>query len=603
MLEANDALRAMFQVPRRYITIRGNTRSEEVLQLIRKRLDDPGFADKFEPGTTPLEQECLVLEDETALQQLLESGVSHDSVVAIFDNDRGCGNFKFTTCLRANSGMPKWCASCHWGIAVLPGTTTKDHQMRNCAESATAYFNRNFAKNLRDGQYPWGKVRSGESAPFRVDVPAKMQQIYAQLNEGPDLAAAIADKQCALELPSDSKISWYRISHDPLRCSLASLTQAADAMAQFEPACNRLVQTSTEVQEMLMAGVDVDESLRSVYLFPSAKQFSARRPDFHFTGDGVFASENDEMPGGMAELCFLDSVYQLNQERWEACFRFLTEQGKLVFLVSHEWSACYIPEIRWLANHLKARGYDVGFLTTDELEKIRVEDDGVYCENERIGTIWRQFPIFEAHGKLVDLVLAAEKGLVRLIPEFAHYGNKVWFSIFRSHNNFFRQNLPSEIFALLSDLLPDSHLVRSETDFPFSVNGLQISSLHDLQTLPAEARDRLVMKRSGADTMTARSYGVIMGHGLSQQTWGEWVTDRLRELQPFIVQSRLETGVIDLPVMDTRHKRGELFRCRVLLRPWVIGGNLVSVHACAVPSNTLRIHGRVDMCVPPVLLV
>lgn len=604
MLRQTNSLTTLFQVPRFFITVRGNVRSEAVLNQIQKRLADKFFRESFGPGEAMIEQECLILDDETAVQQLFESGVARDSVVVVFDHKYCHKRYhSFTTCLRANNGLPDWAKGCHWGLAIH-GKCVGNHFERNAGEQATAHFNRNFGKNLCNRQFPWGRIRNGENPPVNVGIPARVREVLDRLNGGPNLASSIAEQSCALELPTGSRISWYRVSHDPLECDLSQMLTAVNAMTAFEPVCNLLAGSNSDVQSMLMAGVEVDPAVRDVYLFPKADRFSVRRPDFHFTGTtNVFASENDEMPGGMAELAFLDSVYELNQERWKDCFDWLTKDGRLLFLVSHVWSKCYITEIRWLTQHLQTLGYDVGMMTTETMDALTVKSDGVYDETGRVGTIWRQFPIFEARGKLVDIVLASHKNKVRMVPEFAHYGNKVWFSIFRSHKHFFRQHLDETTFQLLDQLLPESHLVRSRQDFPFTVEGTTVESVEALCALPSGVRDGLVMKLSGANTLTARSYGVIMGHGLAQNTWHEWVEERLRLEQPFIVQRRLETGTIDLPVANMSQNIGELFRCRVLLRPWHMGGQLVSVHACAVPSSTLRVHGRVDMCVPPILLV
>lgn len=587
MLKATKSLTELFCIPRFFITVKGNPRSESVMARLNPN-------------------DCIVFPDDAAVKNFFESGVSPDSVVAISDQKgKPHQNYTFTTCLRAQNLLPSWAKSCHWGIAVFPGCVT-DHFVRNCAEQANAHFKRNFERNLLQGDYPWGRTRNGENSPANVVIPRHVRETLKRLNDddAPNLANAIAEETCALELPTGSKISWIRVAHDPLHCDMAQMQAAVDAMEKFEKVCSALAGMSADVQDRLAAGVDIDDALLNVYIYPKTDHFSVRRPDFHFTGEqDVFASENDEMPGGMAELAFLDSVYGLNQERWKQCFDWLCRDGRLLFIVSHEWSKCYVTEIRWLTGYLEKLGYDVGLMTTENMEELTIRPDGVYDGHGKIGTIWRQFPIFEAKGKLVDLVLAAHNGNVRMVPEFAHYGNKVWFSIFRSHNAFFKKFLDSATFQLLNRLLPDSHLVRSDTDFPFTVEGITIDSLSALCSLPPRVRDGLVMKLSGANTLTARSYGVIMGHGLSQETWGDWVLERMQRQQPFIVQRRLETGTIDLPVVNTGKNIGELFHCRVLLRPWSVGGKLVSVHACAVPSNTLRVHGRVDMCVPPILLV
>ncbi|MFH0890867.1 MAG: hypothetical protein V1856_02450, partial [Candidatus Liptonbacteria bacterium] len=224
----------------------------------------------------------------------------------------------------------------------------------------------------------------------------------------------------------------------------------------------------------------------------------------------------------------------------------------------------------------------------------------------------------------VEIVKWARRGRVRLVPEFAHYGNKTWYALFWRYREFFREAIASgeyghdhegddplpflraalngDPMGTLEEILPDSHLVLSRDSFPCTVQGLEIRGLGDLRDLPPNSRDRLVLKICGANDLAARSYGVLMGHGLTDETWRTWIDERISRRQPFLVQSRVDTAVASLPVMNRKWDRPELFHCRVLLRPWVVGERLVSVSACAVPANTLRVHGRVDMAVVPVVV-
>lgn len=280
-----------------------------------------------------------------------------------------------------------------------------------------------------------------------------------------------------------------------------------------------------------------------------------------------------------------------------------------MFLVSHEWSKCYIAEFKWLTDYLRERGYDVCILTTEpeNLRSLSVTSSGVYYQGAKIGTIWRQFPIFETEGKLARVVEFARDGVVRLIPEFAHFGNKAWFSIFRSHASFYKREMNPEMLKVLDEILPDSHLVipqngERNTTFPIVVGGIYIESLKALAMLGEEDRNNLVLKVVGANSLAARSYGVLMGKGLTSEKWRNWIDERLSYKQPFIIQRRLESGVARVPVMNTKLGRGEAFSCRILLRPWQVGEEVVSVSACAVPANTVRVHGRVDMAVIPVVL-
>ncbi|MBI4280979.1 hypothetical protein HY628_02165, partial [Candidatus Uhrbacteria bacterium] len=154
--------------------------------------------------------------------------------------------------------------------------------------------------------------------------------------------------------------------------------------------------------------------------------------------------------------------------------------------------------------------------------------------------------------------------------------------------------------TLLEEVLPRSTLVEGPDSFPCAVAGQTIHSLDHLRRLSEERRNELVLKICGANPQSARSYGVLMGHGLSSETWQAWIDERVRQRQPFIVQERVETAVARLAVKNISRRCAELFDCRLLLRPWVVGEELVSVHGCAVPRHTLRVHGRVDMAVLPV---
>lgn len=594
MLRLTDELTTLFDRPRVFFTRRGNPKSAQVLAELQKQL-----------RALKHDQECTVFDEDADVQRLFRSGVSPSSAVALMD-DSICKRCTPTTRSRADNNMPTWTYGAQWGVRV--GAKFKDGNPKHAehvAQQMTAWFERHFDDQLNRHQFPWGAPRRGDRPPRNVQLPDSVFHTLDRLNQGPDLAQAIAHLECAVELPQGSRISWRRVPPDPLVCDAAEAVAILESFGAFEALAGTLLTEHPEVRELLLAGVDIHPDLVDIYCSPRAKTFSVRRPDLHWTGQqrGVFASENDEMPGGFAELVFLDHAYGLNAERWKRCFSWLTAEGPLLILVSHEWSKCYITELSWLTAFLEQAGYPVLLRQTDRMEDVTVTSDGVFVEGRRIGTIWRQFPIFEARDQLVPFIRAAHEGRVRMVPEFAHFGNKTWFSLFRSYGHWFRDHMDAETFSRLDALLPHSHLVRSASDFPCTIANMTIQSLKHLSDLHERDRDSLVLKLSGANALTSRSYGVLMGHGLSQETWRTWIAERMQARQPFIVQQRVETDVARIPVLDTRFRSGEVFNCRVLLRPWMVGGELVSVHTCAVPANTLRVHGRVDMAVAPVRLV
>ncbi|MBI4433388.1 hypothetical protein HY632_01305 [Candidatus Uhrbacteria bacterium] len=603
-----QATSGIFDLPRVICTVRGNPASERVLAAIQspeQTIQDSELAKKRAPDG---EQEYLVFDDADAYGRFLDGGVSPASVVVLFD-ERGSGSCTMRTHSRAKDqgAIPAWTRGAQWALGVHCGPDDAYGRIRSVAYLVLATFYRRFMAELTQEHFPWGKPRKGESGPAIVTLPATITQTIERLNSGPDLRAAIAHHAFALELPEGSRISWIRVVPEPVSCETRALEEVIAALQDFEVACGAVLRQRPDIAADVLAGVTMhgDPRVHALYLDPPTERFSVDRPDLHWTGTGVFASEVDEMPGGFPDLVHLDRAYGVNQDRWARCFAWLAQKGPILFVVSDQWSKCYITETAWLVEQLNALGHRALLRTTSTLDDVAVTADGVMCGDEVVGTIWRQFPIFETTGRLVDLVVAARQGLVRMVPEFGHWGNKAWFAIFRKHRPLFQRMLMPATFRILDEVLPDSHLIRVDDPdaFPCRVDGMIIRSRAELWKLPVEQRDQLVLKVCGANDLAARSYGVLMGQGLALRTWQAWIDERIERRQPFLVQRRLATGVARLPVQNTKRGCAEAFDCRILLRPWTVGGELVSAHGCAVPSNTLRVHGRVDMAVLPVRFV
>jgi hypothetical protein len=553
---------------------------------------------------------CKVFGSKGEIAEFFQTlNITPASAVAVFDRHLGKKHFHPTCRNRRHEVQsPDWAMGAQWLVIV-----GENCDPRRCSRQVYADFVSNFALRLGKNEFPWGRgklVNRGtgtfEEPPRPVTMPAEIHTTIAALNDGPDLAAAIADKAFAAELPTGSKISWYRVVPSPLPFNGQMLEEVLGALREFERVSSALVREDTTVQKLLLAGVDLpaDSAIANAYLFPRVDCFSVGRPDLHYTGTGLpYASEIDEMPGGMPELVHIDNVYGINQDRWKRAFDWLCGKGRLVFLVSHAWSMCYIPETEWLVGHLNRLGYPVDLLTTDRLNEIELRTDGLYFKRERIGTIWRQFPIFETRGKLVDIVMAAREGRVRLVPEFAHFGNKAWFSVFRSRKEYYAQALNGH-FQILDQVLPHSFIVDGDgnASFPMKIGEFSIGSMEDLKNASQPMRDGMVLKICGANNLAARSYGVLMGVGIDQNEWIAWIDTRRAERQPFVVQRRLESGIARIPVMNVKTNLPELFTCRIMARPWSFNGEPVSIHGCAVPSYLYRVHGMVDMAVVPFAL-
>lgn len=525
--------------------------------------------------------------------------------VALFDGNVGNGEFRPT---RISEAAPHWASTTGtlWGVMVGSRCGANEVRVKRCAHQTRGMYVKRFKREISRERYPWGQPKKGSTGPKEAVLidPNEIATTLNALNSGPNLAEAIADRSFAAELPPDSKISWIRVLPEPIGYSRSTMSSVVNAMRQFEIASHELLENNAEVRRVILSGVTLkDPRLTDLYINPGVSCFSIARPDLHWTENGLSASENDEMPGGMPELVLLDKAYGVNQDKWRTFFDWLTSTGPLLFIVSHEWSKCYVPEMTWLVDYLRSIGYDARILTTDRLGELSVSKQGVIHNGDRIGTIWRQFPVFETVGVLADIVELARAGSVRLYPEWGHFGNKAWFYLFWKYINWFKLHMSAADIALLRQVLPESHLIEGERSFPFQIGSTEIRNLGDLKTVPESCRDELVMKICGANSLAARSYGVLMGQGIKTAAWSEWIETRLAAHEPFIVQARFQTGVASIPVWNTGKKRGEMFQCRLLMRPWVLNGVVVSVSGTAVPRKYHKVHGMVDMAVTPVLQV
>lgn len=609
-------VKSIFDTPRIIFTMKGNPRSEAVIAelkeaAVRERLTARGTPEELMKDVSFVKEAIAHTEDkdyrqiyrvfgspEHVLDFFRESGISPNATVVLFDT-LGTGNFTMHTASRPDDQkrIPSWAWGAHWAVAVHT-----DRRFAVCARQVRADFLRKFESQLSQEHFPWGNPRKGERPPAQVVLPPHTDEVVRRLNIGPNLASAIEGTKFALELPAGSRISWYRVAPRPILCDEARLSRVVTALREFERASAELLRRRPETAEAVLAGVELadDARLPGLYLNPPTDCFSIDRPDLHYTGSGLFASEVDEMPGGFPDLAHMDAVYELNQDRWKKCFHWLTERGLLLFIVSHEWSKGYIEVTKWFVEYLAAKGYPVHLVTTDALADLEVNADGAHFRGMPVGTIWRQFPIFETRGTLVELVAAAQTGGVRMVPEFGHFGNKVWFSLFRKNRGFFRETVPGDLFAILEEVLPDSVLIRGPQDFPATIAGAHIATFADFYALTETAREKIVVKVCGANADAARSYGVRFGDELSNDEWREWINQRVRNRQPFIAQTRLHTSIERMAVKNMKRNCGELFDCRILIRPWSLNGELVGADGCAVPRIFERMHGMVDMARFPV---
>lgn len=425
------------------------------------------------------------------------------------------------------------------------------------------------------------------------------RQLLHTLNNGPDLRG-VTNAKYGGNLPPDWRLSFGRVAPTPLQADTAWLTRlTVSAFSDFESACARLLRSEygRTARDQILADVATNEPMRKLYASEPAP-FNVRRLDIVVNEHGPAVCENDEMPGGLVHAYWLDRAYGINQRRWDRALNWLTANDALVFAVSAEWSAPYLQEIAWFTAHLRQRGFDAHMVTSNQADQLRVNRRGVFLQRKKVGTVWRLFPVFEAHGAFAPIVTAAQEGKVRLAPQVASWGNKAWMGIFWERRGHFRQAMSPQAYTMLSQLVPFTRLVRENGGFPSAIrDGDKLVRLDDmaaLRGLPNRLRKQVVVKMAGAHDKAARSYGVLMGTSASGTRWGEALNRMFAASSQLVVQQYRPPQRVNMPVWSVLNGRPELenpFTGKMLIRPWAIGGRLVSATALFTVPDTTKLHG------------
>lgn len=375
------------------------------------------------------------------------------------------------------------------------------------------------------------------------------------------------------------------MTNDATAQAVLSAPSAAAAFDEFERAARVLFQQNPEVRFSLLAGVDIPPAVEGAYAHGGAP-FSARRLDILRTVNGPMVAESNDEFGGLAAAYLIDRLHGINQGYWDRAWRWLTakKKEKLVFLTSHSGGPVY-RGVKCLVSDLREQGYDVDFLPTSDLSRLTIQQEQVLLDGQKVGTIFRLFSILEVtEGKLISLVKAAQYGVVRMVPEFASWGDRTWFSLWGDYAEFFQHEMSEGAFAQLSKMMPQTVLVRgNQLSRPLVLaDGSSVSSVMELKNFTAGQRCQVILKGAG---VSALSRQVIVGSNIkSGRRWRE-LLDNWR--QPFIIQACASSEELALPAAYfVSGAPEEQAACRVLLRTWSFGGVCVGA-TVASPRSSL----------------
>jgi hypothetical protein len=153
-------------------------------------------------------------------------------------------------------------------------------------------------------------------------------------------------------------------------------------------------------------------------------------------------------------------------------------------------------------------------------------------------------------------------------------------------------------FNQLSRLIPYTRLVTQDGGFPSAIRDqdelVRIDSFDALKGIPTRQRKQVVVKMAGAHNRAARSHGVVIGTSATGTRWAEALGQMAKVGAPLAVQEYRSPKRVDVPVWSVLGGRPELenpFTGKLLIRPWMIGGQLVSATGFLTVPNTAKLHG------------
>ena len=442
----------------------------------------------------------------------------------------------------------------------------------------------------------------------------------------------------------------WRLSPEPWRLSPsqhAELKAIGHACLAFHHALERLYERSASGKKLLRnRDIIAPWVARSLdYGKPSGLVAHARhrrlkgavpvvlRPDLLLTESGFALTELDSVPGGVGLTAFLNAVYgkdnpdtlggdasmpELFHRAVAACAEAdeIREGPPVVAIVVSDEAATYRPEFEWLAETLRERGHPVYCVHPADLMPM---DDAVCIPVDgaplRIHVIYRFFELFDlANVKGSDAIFdAVEAGRVALTPPMkAHQEEKLNLALLHhpALDAYWKENLPSDDFALLRRIVPESWMMEPAGELPPTavlhapwVGGRPIREWTELADASQKERN-LVIKASGFHETAWGARSVTLGSDVSRDAWLDAIEEAVAPEAEcrYVMQTYRKPERLAHPVFDDNGALTEA-QGRVRLCPYYfviddkaeLGGAL----ATFCPADKKIIHGMKDAALLP----
>ena len=267
------------------------------------------------------------------------------------------------------------------------------------------------------------------------------------------------------------------------------------------------------------------------------------RPDLIPHADGVSITEWDSVPGGIGLTAHLEQLYKLSQSsQMIECFGKALEDaahdygGKsanMVIAVSEE-AETYRPEMEWICEKLKEKGFSISVCSPQDLELV---SDEVFYEGKKISLVYRFWELFDFNNVSVmpELAKAVESKKVVVTPPMKHVQEeKLSLALFHHHRlqPFWEEKLNAKDLNILRSAIPHTWIMDPKEIPPGAyldgpiVKGRKLTQWNDLSKASKKER-KLVIKASGFHETAWGARSVVIGNDVSSEEWAETIASSL----------------------------------------------------------------------------
>src|SRR3990172_3529112 len=300
------------------------------------------------------------------------------------------------------------------------------------------------------------------------------------------------------------------------------------------------------------------------------------RPDILLTPDGMVSTELDSVPGGMGITGSLGMAYSgiLGEEAagggdgMTRGFLNMLRGGShtpdpVIAIVVSEESRDYRSEMEWMARAVREAGGRAFALRPEE---VLFTEEGLFFDERdqrhKIDVLYRFFELFDLKNipKTELILYSAKKKGVTVTPPFKPFlEEKLLYAMFHHPRlrRYWVRELGEEVFSILHTIFPVTWIMDPAEMPPYGIiPGLKmgerpVTSWQELAEATQGERE-FVVKPSGFSELAWGSRGVVVGHDVSQEGWGDTIHKALNDFHktPYILQEYHKGRHVEVSYLD-----------------------------------------------------